>query len=994
MKVPTRLNELLGHDQELKGTVTSFLNDVTKITAENHTTFFPNYTDHGCSHIELVLDTAERLIKNNAHAALAARDAAVLICAVALHDIALHISEAGFLELIAGKRFRPRPWFDSQQEGRTADLPWPELWENFRREIKSSSSGELELILGGLSPSLPKVVLVNPCDLHEGGNHSSQRWTKDDRLIIGEFIRRHHPRIAHEVAHDGFPGVKNATGFALHQSLSTSIIEAVGAVARSHGESPRQFLSYLDNHMEDRTSPWNCKAVFLMGVLQIADFAQIDQKRAPQLLREVKGVMPNISALEWEKHSAVDSVVWDCDDPRAIKVTANTSHSLETHLAVEHLLRQFQQQLDDVSAVLREVYKSDVLSELSKVRVKDDLKSPSTLNGLEYLPRDARLKSDPNLFRLLIRDLYGDEPTIAVRELVQNAVDAVRAREALEGSSANRDFEVDAPINVALATDAEDGSWTLTVADSGIGMDEETIINSFLVAGKSFVDVQDGAEKPLKIGRFGVGSLAAFLFGNEVEIETRKFGTSNGFSFRFNQTSRVIEIKKNSTTSEIGTTVKVTATPERVSEFIDRRGLSSSGMTPEKFFELSSEEFSEFLADIIFSINGSVFEDYTQHRVPVERCDLDKSDNWIELPQEEGLIWFWSGGHIQRGRTPDEFDSNTLWINGVHIGRRNRSNYSYKTSPIEWSDPDFSSLLGVPALSINGIMPPLETTINRYQTTSPCLNTKLENDLVASMSRQLIVDLLGNPDSEQDLPYPLQLASTHQNMQPIAVLPASTRVVMPVVSGPDSAWGTRFWLADSYGHPLFEWMEAWSAIARDQAPDVYCAPLYQHVFAESQFIALPQLGASSGYDISSIGGGNLEIDFPLDWSTSKHKDLLREQIRGEFAIKQLGITLKAIALVNLRKEKLPENEVFTQEAVESFPDEYVGLGVAVGFVELHIQDDLTHQGNLIREFKKQWQVHIPEGIPDDEHLRKQKFKSLRQERVFSPHFDSFEKHFK
>jgi hypothetical protein len=54
-----------------------------------------------------------------------------------------------------------------------------------------------------------------------------------DRVLIGEFIRRHHARLAHEIALVGVPG---PTGNAIQlNALPPDLADLAGLIARSHG---------------------------------------------------------------------------------------------------------------------------------------------------------------------------------------------------------------------------------------------------------------------------------------------------------------------------------------------------------------------------------------------------------------------------------------------------------------------------------------------------------------------------------------------------------------------------------------------------------------------------------------------------------------------------------------------------------------------------------------------------------------------------------------
>ena len=64
-----------------------------------------------------------------------------------------------------------------------------------------------------------------------------------DRRIIGEFIRQHHARMAHQFACFGIPGPT----IIRFPDLSDEFRDIVGVIARSHGVPLRGCIEYLRN---------------------------------------------------------------------------------------------------------------------------------------------------------------------------------------------------------------------------------------------------------------------------------------------------------------------------------------------------------------------------------------------------------------------------------------------------------------------------------------------------------------------------------------------------------------------------------------------------------------------------------------------------------------------------------------------------------------------------------------------------------------------------
>ena len=539
------------------------LSDVAgEVLADNDMPFFPGFTAHGMDHVESVLRVAVELIPPDVREGdlLRAPDAAALITATLLHDLGMHIRERGFVDLVAADTpFGPLPFFDSPHTARAADEPWPDLWKAFQHEARHFGPSQLDVLLGPDNAGVPDVAFADELD--------PEALTLPDRLLIGEFLRRHHARLSHEIALGGFPRAGEA--FPVVAELMPSIGDLSGAIARSHNEDLRLMRAYLEDLESGNRRPKGVLALYLMGLLRVADFLQIEADRAPPVLLRLKAPRSRVSIEEWSKHGAVASVSWDHEDPYAIAVSVAANHTLRTHLALKDLLDRLQQELDRTSAVLREAYGTTPLGalRLARQRVVSNIEQPSLHRELTYLPRRASLRSDPDLFRLMIRDLYSREFYVAGRELVQNAADAVRARRKWERSHGavpeDELPELGADVVVSLEGGAGPGELVLSVSDGGIGMLPDTIVDYYLKAGASFGPVASEFEgmdpvdavAAMKAGRFGIGAFAAFLLGPEVRVTTRHADSPRAVCFRARIDEELVEIQW--TSAPVGTRVEI-----------------------------------------------------------------------------------------------------------------------------------------------------------------------------------------------------------------------------------------------------------------------------------------------------------------------------------------------------------------------------------------------------------------------------------------------------
>ncbi len=135
------------------------------------------------------------------------------------------------------------------------------------------------------------------------------------------------------------------------------------------------------------------------------------------------------------------------------------------------------------------------------------------------------------ILHLMIHSLYSNKE-IFIRELVSNASDALDKLNMLVLTDDKYKDVTFAPrIDIVANKEAK----TLTIKDSGIGMNEEDLMNNLGTIAKSgtkaFLENLTGDQKEDSnlIGQFGVGFYAAFMVANKVEVTTKKAGEDQAF---------------------------------------------------------------------------------------------------------------------------------------------------------------------------------------------------------------------------------------------------------------------------------------------------------------------------------------------------------------------------------------------------------------------------------------------------------------------------------
>ncbi|WP_237771286.1 HSP90 family protein [Kribbella sp. ALI-6-A] len=121
---------------------------------------------------------------------------------------------------------------------------------------------------------------------------------------------------------------------------------------------------------------------------------------------------------------------------------------------------------------------------------------------------------------LLSHHLYSS-PRVYLRELLQNAVDAVTAR---------RNVDPAAPGRIDLVVDGQ----RLSISDTGIGLRPDEVRELLATIGRSSKRDEIGFARTEFLGQFGIGLLSAFMVADEIEVITRP---ADGPTTRWNGTA-------------------------------------------------------------------------------------------------------------------------------------------------------------------------------------------------------------------------------------------------------------------------------------------------------------------------------------------------------------------------------------------------------------------------------------------------------------------------
>ncbi len=297
-------------------------------------------------------------------------------------------------------------------------------------------------------------------------------------------------------------------------------------ICRSHGEDASA-LETLD--------PVSGRDLrFCAILLRLADILDFDTSRAPHAVYDYCGFDQKsdpaalVSREEWRKHMASQGFDFQHVPERAYPYELDynaTSRSMQIEQAINAYLDWVDRELSECGKLLAR-FAGEWQRFVLPAKIKRQIRPEGYMSGQYRLTLDQ----DRILELLVGRDLYSD-PAVFVRELIQNAIDAVRTRQQLD-----KDLPCtwQPQIHIRCWMDEQGYHW-FRIEDNGTGMTEDIIQNFLLKIGRSYYNSDTFQQEKLRcradpdympISRFGIGILSCFM-GNEqtnrVEISTKRF---------------------------------------------------------------------------------------------------------------------------------------------------------------------------------------------------------------------------------------------------------------------------------------------------------------------------------------------------------------------------------------------------------------------------------------------------------------------------------------
>lgn len=447
------------------------------------------YTLHDDIHLFRVLNLMERILSKKNIDKLSVPEQMILIISAFFHDLGM-----------------------APDEGEV--LTWKKVWDaspDVSKEEKNSFENYKRFI--DVRPD--EYEKINK--LTEQGNISKAELMKSH--LLTDFIRETHAQRSRDII------AKHWNGKIKYRDNDLTV--ELANICYSHNDDA---LKLLDFDISYPCGYNNFICLPLMGViLRLADILDFDAKRTPTVLYSHLYVKNPVSIKEWEKHRAIEN--WDISS-KLIRFSAKCDHP-----AIEASIHEFCNLIDHELSICNNII--SVINEYNLANSREiEVKIPFQVkrdkintkkdiyNNPLYTYKDTKFNlSKRQVIDLLMgTKLYGS-PEVALRELLQNSIDACLLRKAQETKWAYSKYEPE----ITVKYYKEDGEDILEVIDNGTGMDEYIIDNYYSKVGSSFYKSTDffnlKAESNAEFtatSRFGIGILSCFMVTDTLVVDTKR----------------------------------------------------------------------------------------------------------------------------------------------------------------------------------------------------------------------------------------------------------------------------------------------------------------------------------------------------------------------------------------------------------------------------------------------------------------------------------------
>ncbi len=470
---------------------------------------FPHYTRHTIGHSEAIITQLSHLLfppdSLTPTVNLSSVEVYILIVAAYLHDSGMVASDEEKQKILESDGWKK---WTGQDGGGTQR--WREI-----KEMRDSDEPDNQVIRNFIAD-------------------------REVRFMIADFVRRRH----HERAGDVISQHQSALGRFAYDD--PQLERTIANVCIAHGLPP--------DGLDDRTRfpiltqirGENVNTRLMAILLRLGDLLDMGTDRACPLLLNAACPLPDDSYAHWTKYRSISH---RAVTPEKIEVNAECGNP-EEHRVLRDWCQWIVNEVEAIPNLLADPSERKVWEPpVARMAGSDPTIKIVSAPDATYQIKDWRFQLDETeVMNRLIFDAYEDEKDF-VRELIQNALDAMRCRMYEDLKEAGKPTprsptlvpaEVRERYRLRLSITGGSGETdgngngeeqrVLVIDDCGIGMDEQVISHHLLQIGLSYYTTEDFRQRYAftPTSRFGVGFLSVFGVSNHVTVETFKPSSESG----------------------------------------------------------------------------------------------------------------------------------------------------------------------------------------------------------------------------------------------------------------------------------------------------------------------------------------------------------------------------------------------------------------------------------------------------------------------------------
>ncbi|MBE7083302.1 MAG: hypothetical protein E7373_01710 [Clostridiales bacterium] len=443
---------------------------------------FEQYTVHDISHINKMLNIAEWLIPETTKRQMTSAEWLMLTLSIYLHDLGMVVSKKEFTQRNNNPKFL-----------------------EFKEKTLASTTLQY------------------------------RKLAEDDKYLYQEFVRANHAsRIREWIENKGQYDYGNAEdqcqilNDAL-QGLFEKFRNDLGMVCESHHKDDLEdFNKYKISSKYGSDLQETVNLNYIAIILRCADLLHITNDRTPSIERKLLDISNPTSILEWEKQKAVRAVtaqskrnlegnIDESITKDTIEITAYFSgaDTAEAFFGLSSYLQYVKKELELCCKIAQTAKRQEGAHHEFPWKNIDE--SNIVTEGFEAKKLEFTIAQD-NILKLLVGHTLYNDSSVVVRELSQNAIDAIKLQSIEEAKNPRSAY------NGEIKIDWNEKDRILSFSDNGTGMTISDIENYLLKVGASKYRQKQFKENYKDfnpISRFGIGILTCFMVANDVDIETK-----------------------------------------------------------------------------------------------------------------------------------------------------------------------------------------------------------------------------------------------------------------------------------------------------------------------------------------------------------------------------------------------------------------------------------------------------------------------------------------